>query len=89
MGNLIRGAKVGSIVRTMSHQQYFYVHNICGDTMYMSGIATHGHVFRKTDWYEVNEVVPQEKEHIFYDLIIQHHCNFDLNKGVQGRRRFF
>lgn len=89
MGNLIRGAKVGSIVRTMSHQQYFYVHNICGDTMYMSGIATHGHVFIKTDWYEVYEVVPQKQEHIFYDLIIQHHCNFDLNKGVQGRVRFF
>ena len=89
MGNLIRGAKVGSIVRTRSHQQYFYVHNICGDTMYMSGIETHGHIFEKTNWYEVYEVVPQGQEHIFYDLLIQHHCNFDLNKGVQGRGGFF
>lgn len=89
MGNRIIGAKVGSIVRTRSNRQYFYVHNICGDTMYMSGIDNSGHIFSKTDWYEVNEVVPQEQEHIFYDLIIRHHCNFDLNKGVQGRGRFF
>ena len=48
MGNLIRGAKVGSIVRTWHSGQYFYVHNIHNDIMEMSGIDDTGLIFTKS-----------------------------------------
>jgi len=82
MGNLIRGAKVGSIVRTHYDGQYFYVHNIHDDIMEMSGIGIDGWFFDKCTHYTVHEVVPTSEEHIFYDMIEKYQLNFDLNKGV-------
>ena len=83
MGNLIRGAKVGSIVRTCNNGQYFYVHNIHNDFMEMSGIGKNGLFFDKYTRYIVHEVVPTSEEHIFYDLLIKYGYKLDLNKGVQ------
>ena len=65
MGNLIRGAKVGSIVRTWHNGQYFYVHNIHNDIMEMSGVGVNGWLFDKHYRYIVSEVVPPSEEHIF------------------------
>ena len=83
MSNFIQGAKVGSIVRIWSHQQYFYVHNIHDDIMEMSGINDTGWIFEKVRGYVVHEVVPPSEEHIFYDLLIKYGYKLDLNKGVQ------
>ena len=69
MGNLIRGAKVGSIVRTSGDGQYFYVHNIHKDIMEMSGVGVDGWLFDKHSRYRVTEVVPTCEEHIFFDLL--------------------
>lgn len=83
MGNLIRGAKVGSIVKTYGDGQYFYVHNIHNDIMEMSGVGVNGWLFDKHSRYIVSEVVPPSEEHIFYDLLEKHRLKLDLNKGVQ------
>lgn len=83
MGNFIQGAKVGGIVRTWHDGQYFYVHNIHDDIMEMSGIGHDGWFFSKFTHYTVNEVVPTNEEHIFYDLLEKHRLKLDLNKGVQ------
>ena len=83
MGNLIRGAKVGSIVRTRHDGQYFYVHNIHNDIMEMSGINDTGWIFGKFRGYVVHEVVPPSEEHIFYDMLEKHRLKLDLNKGIQ------
>lgn len=83
MGNLIRGAKVGSIVRTHYHGQYFYVHNIHDDIMEMSGISPSGWLFTKCTHFSANEIVPPSEEHIFYDMLEKHRLKLDLNKGVQ------
>ena len=83
MGNRIRGAKVGGIVRTHYHGQYFYIHNIHNDVMEMSGIGPDGWIFRKSCHFEVNEVVPSSEEHIFYDRLEKYQLELDLNKGVQ------
>lgn len=82
MGNLIQGAKVGSIVRTWHNGQYFYVHNIHNDTMEMSGIDDAGWIFRKSCRYIVHEVAPQSEEHIFFDMIEKYKLKLDLNKGI-------
>ena len=82
MGNLIQGAKVGSIVRTVSHAQYFYVHSIHGDIMEMSGIEVTGWIFRKSSRYTVHEIAPPSEEHIFFDMIEKYKLKFDLNKGI-------
>jgi hypothetical protein len=83
MGNFIQGAKVGSIVRTYYHGQYFYIHNIHNDVMEMSGIAKDGLIFRKSCNFRVDEVVPPSEEHIFYDMLEKYRLELDLNKGVQ------
>ena len=83
MGNLIRGAKVGSIVRTYHCGQYFYVHNIHYDVMEMSGIDDTGCIFRKSCIYSVHEVAPPSEEHIFYDMLEKYRLKLDLNKGIQ------
>ena len=83
MGNFIRGAKVGSIVRTLHRVQYFYVHNIHDDIMEMSGIDDTGWIFTKSSRYVVYEVVPQSEEHVFYDMLERNRLKLDLNKGVQ------
>lgn len=83
MGNLIRGAKVGSIVRTWHNGQYFYVHNIHNDIMEMSGIDDTGWIFRKSCEYSAHEVVPPSEEHIFFDMLEKYRLKLDLNKGVQ------
>lgn len=83
MGNLIRGAKVGGIVRTWHNGQYFYVHNIHDDIMEMSGIDDTGWIFSKSCRYIVQEVAPQSEEHIFYDMLEKFGLKLDLNKGVQ------
>ena len=83
MGNFIQGAKVGGIVRTRSHQQYFYVHNIHYDVMEMSGIDDTGWIFTKSCHFTVREVVPPSEEHIFYDMLEKYRLKLDLNKGVQ------
>ena len=83
MSNFIQGAKVGSIVRTGSHQQYFYVHNIHDDIMEMYGISQDGWIFRKFCHYTVHEVIPPSEEHIFYDMLEKYRLKLDLNKGVQ------
>ena len=83
MGNLIRGAKVGSIVRTWHDGQYFYVHNIHDDIMEMSGVDDTGWIFSKSCEYTVLEVVPPSEEHIFYDRLEKYRLKLDLNKGVQ------
>ena len=83
MGNLIRGVKVGSIVRTCHDGQYFYVHNIHDDIMEMSGVDDTGWIFSKSCKYTVLEVVPPSEEHIFYDMLEKHRLKLDLNKGIQ------
>ena len=83
MGNLIRGAKVGSIVRTWHNGQYFYVHNIHDDIMEMSGISPTGWLFTKNTCFAAAEVVPPSEEHIFYDKLEKYKLKLDLNKGVQ------
>lgn len=83
MGNFIRGAKVGSIVRTWHNGQYFYVHNIHDDIMEMSGIDDTGWIFTKSRNFIVHEVVPPSEEHIFYDMLEKYRLKLDLNKGVQ------
>ena len=83
MGNLIRGAKVGSIVRTWHNGQYFYVHNIHDDIMEMSGISPTGVLFTKNTCFAAAEVVPPSEEHIFYDRLEKYRLKLDLNKGVQ------
>lgn len=83
MGNLIRGAKVGSIVRTWHDGQYFYVHNIHDDIMEMSGIDDTGWIFSKSCKFRALEVVPPSEEHIFFDMLEKHRLKLDLNKGVQ------
>ena len=83
MGNLIQGAKVGSIVRTLHKGQYFYVHNIHNDIMEMSGTDNTGWIFKKSWDYIVSEVVPTSEEHIFYDMLEKYKLKLDLNKGVQ------
>lgn len=83
MGNFIQGAKVGGIVRTWHDGQYFYVHNIHDDIMEMSGIGHDVWFFSKCTHYTVNEVVPTNEEHIFYDLLKKYRLKLDLNKGVQ------
>lgn len=85
MGNLIQGAKVGSIVRTWHNGQYFYVHNIQNDTMKMSGIDDTGRIFSKSFEYIICEVAPQSEEHIFFDRIEKYQLKFDLNKGIVRR----
>lgn len=82
MGNLIQGAKVGSIVRTHHDGQYFYVHNIHDDIMEMSGIGCDGLMFSKSCRYTVHEVAPPSEEHIFFDMIEKYKLKFDLNKGI-------
>jgi hypothetical protein len=82
MRNFIQGAKVGSVVRTASHAQYFYVHNIHNDIMEMSGIWCDGWIFRKSCRYIVHEVTPTSEEHIFFDMIEKYKLKFDLNKGI-------
>lgn len=82
MGNLIRGARVGSIVRTWNKGQYFYVHNIHNDIMEMSGIDKTGWIFKKHRIYYVREVVPPSEEHIFFDMLEKYRLKLDLNKGV-------
>lgn len=82
MGNLIRGAKVGGIVRTHYHGQYFYIHNIYDDIMEMSGIDDTGWIFKKSFRYIVHEVVHPSEEHIFFDMIEKYQLNLDLNKGI-------
>lgn len=83
MGNLIRGAKVGSIVRTWHDGQYFYVHNIHDDIMEMSGVDDTGWIFSKSCEFVVLEVVPPSEEHIFYDMLEKYRLKLDLNKGIQ------
>ena len=83
MGNFIQGSKVGSIVRTHYHGQYFYVHNIHDDIMEMSGIDDTGLIFIKSCRYNVREVVPPSEEHIFYDMLEKYRLKLDLNKGIQ------
>lgn len=83
MGNLIRGAKVGSIVRTHRNGQYFYVHNIHDDIMEMSGVGDTDWIFIKSRNFIVHEVVPPSEEHIFYDRLKKYRLKLDLNKGVQ------
>ena len=82
MGNFIRGAKVGSIVRTHHAGQYFYVHNIHDYIMEMSGIDKTGWIFRKARNFTVHEVVPTSEEHIFYDMLEKYQLKLDLNKGI-------
>ena len=82
MGNLIQGAKVGSIVRTWHKGQYFYVHNIHNDIMEMSGTDNTGWIFKKSWDYIVHEVVPPSEEHIFFDMLEKYRLKLDLNKGV-------
>ena len=83
MSNFIQGAKVGSIVRIWSHQQYFYVHNIHDDIMEMSGVDDTGWIFSKSCKYTVLEVVPPSEEHIFYDRLEKYRLKLDLNKGIK------
>lgn len=82
MGNLIQGARVGSIVRTSSRQQYFYVHNIENDNMCMSGISLCGYVFSKGYHLMANEVVPEDEEHIFFESLNKYNLKLNLNKGI-------
>lgn len=82
MGNLIQGAKVGSIVRTLHNGQYFYVHNIHNDIMEMSGIDDTGWIFSKSRHFRVHEIVPPSEEHIFFDMIKKYQLKFDLNRGI-------
>lgn len=82
MGNFIQGATVGSIVKTSTNRQYFYIHNIHNDIMEMSGIEVDGWLFSKHTRYVVHEVAPPSEEHIFFDMIEKYKLKFDLNKGI-------
>ena len=51
--------------------------------MEMSGIGPDGWLFTKCTHFSVNEVVPSNEEHIFYDMLEKYRLKLDLNKGVQ------
>ena len=77
--------KIGDIMicGNMSHRQFFYVHNIKGDGLEMSGICEDdGTIFTKaTDW-TVDMKANAEEIILFYELMRQRGFKLNINTGI-------
>lgn len=86
MGNLLIGAKVGDIIATPSGRQMFYVHNIVGNSMTLSGLGINGEIlestFTKSCIWKATKILQGDEKHKFFEAVKKFNLKFDANKGV-------
>lgn len=86
MGNLLIGAKVGDILATPSGRQMFYVHNIVGNSMALSGFGVNNgmleSIFEKSCIWKATEILQGDEKKKFFEAIKRYNLKFDANKGV-------
>lgn len=71
------------IVGTMRNRQFFYVHNIKGYGLEMSGISEDdGTIFRKCTGWTIHRKANAEEIILFYELMRQRGFKLNINTGI-------
>lgn len=83
----IDSIQVGDIVTTPSGKQMFYIHNIKGQVVIMSGFGVERErldcVFEKDCHYCASRILSGNEKRKFFEYIARFGLKFDVNNGVR------
>ena len=83
----IDSIQIGDIVATPSGKQMFYIHNIKGQVVIMSGFCIEGGrldcVFEKNCHWYASKVLSDNEARKFFEYIERFGLKFDVNNGVR------